>query len=65
MEYPYEVIPPPGQLGGMEAPENCRYPRRIELSLLEAGYTIKLNGKKLKKTEIRADIRINNHRERN
>lgn len=53
MEYPYEVIPPPGKSGGMVAPESCRYPRHVELSLLEAGYTIRLRGKKITKTELR------------
>lgn len=52
-KFNYETIPPPGQLGGVVAPESCRYPREVELSMLEAGYTIKLNGKKLTKTEIR------------
>ena len=53
MEYPYEVIPPPGKSGGMVAPESCRYPRHVELSLLEAGYTIRLRGKKITNTELR------------
>lgn len=52
MEYPYEVIPPPGQPGGLEAPESCRYPKETERSLLDAGYTIKLNGKKITKKEV-------------
>lgn len=53
MKYPYEVIPPPGQEGGLEAPESCRYPKRIELDLLEAGYTIKLYGKRITKKEVK------------
>lgn len=57
MEYPYEVIPPPGQSGGMIAPESCRYPRHIELAILEAGYTIRLRGKKITKTELRKENR--------
>lgn len=57
MEYPYEVIPPPGQLGGMVAPESCRYSRQMEQKLLEAGYTIKLHGRKITKTEVRKEIR--------
>lgn len=55
MQYPYEVIPPPGQAGGVSAPESCRYPRHIELSILEAGYTIRLHGKKITKTELRKE----------
>ena len=31
----------------------CRYPRTVELSLLDAGYAVKIAGKKLTKTEIR------------
>lgn len=57
MEYPYEVIPPPGKSGGMVAPESCRYPRHVELSLLEAGHTIRLHGKKITKTELRKEVK--------
>ena len=57
MEFPYEVIPPASQLGGMVAPESCRYDRKTELSLLEAGYTIRLHGKKITKTEIRKEVK--------
>ena len=53
MKYPYEVIPPPGQLGGVVAPESCRYPKHVELQLMEAGYTIKLQGKKITKKEVK------------
>ena len=53
MKYPYEVIPPPGQQGGVEAPESCRYPKPVERQLLDAGYTIKLHGKKITKKEIK------------
>lgn len=56
MDYPYEVISPSGQ-PLMEATESCRYPRRIELDILDAGYTIRLNGKKLTKTEIRKEVK--------
>lgn len=57
MGYPYEVIPPPGQPGGVEAPESCRYSRETELSLIEAGYTIRLHGKRITKTELRREVR--------
>ena len=63
MEYPYEVSPPPGKSGGMVAPENCRYPRTTELSLLEAGYTIRLHGKKITKTELRKEIPVKTRRQ--
>ena len=58
MEYPYQVTPPPGQMGGLIAPESCRYCRETELSLLEAGYTIRLYGKKLTKTELRKEVSV-------
>ena len=60
MEFPYQIIPPPGQPGGLIAPEACRYPRRIELDILEAGYTIRLHGKKITKTELRKENNGNN-----
>ena len=50
----YEVIGPDGEQK-MRAPESCRYPRRLELEMLEAGYTIRLHGKRLTKTEIRKE----------
>ena len=57
MEYSYEVIPPAGNPGGLIAPASCRYGRKTELSLLEAGYTIRLQGKKITKTEIRKEVK--------
>lgn len=48
----YEVFNPDGQRV-MYAPERCRYPSSTELSLLEAGYTIRLHGKRITKTEVR------------
>lgn len=39
----------------LEAPESCRYPRRIELDMLDEGYTIRLNGKRITKAEIRKE----------
>lgn len=56
MELPYQVFNPQG-VCIMQAPEKCRYSRRIELSILEAGYTIKLNGKRLTKAEIRKEVK--------
>lgn len=55
MEYPYEVFNPAGQ-PVMHAPESCRYSRHIELDMLEAGYTIRLHGKKITKTELRKEV---------
>ena len=52
-DFNYQVISPLTGNVVMEAPESCRYPPRVELSLLEAGYSIRLNGKKLAKAEIK------------
>lgn len=57
MVYAYEVIPPTGRDGGTIAPASCRYDRKTELSLLEAGYSIRLHGKKITKTEIRKEVK--------
>lgn len=56
MDFPYQVFSPQG-VCLMHAPESCRYSRRVELSILEAGYTIKLHGRKITKTEIRKAIK--------
>lgn len=48
----YKVYDRDGKLV-MSAPEELRYPREIELSILNAGYTIKLNGKRITKKETR------------
>lgn len=49
-KYPYKVYRD-GECV-MAATESCRYPKHIEKSLLDAGYTIKLHGKKITKKEI-------------
>lgn len=36
----------------LQAPESCRYDRKTERSLIEAGYTIKLNGRRITKKEL-------------
>lgn len=48
---PYQVYNRDGLLM-MSGPEKMRYKKKTELNLLEAGYTIKLHGKKLTKKEI-------------
>lgn len=55
-DYPYQVFSPTGQ-PLMEAPVSCRYPRKVELSILDAGYTIKLNGKRITKAELRKEVK--------
>lgn len=47
----YKIYDRDGRL--MESrPESMRYPPEIELSILNAGCTIKINGKKITKKEI-------------
>lgn len=50
-KHPYKVYRD-GELL-MQAPESHRYPKLVELAMLEAGYTIKLHGKKITKKEIK------------
>lgn len=54
MDLPYQVSSPSGALV-LQAAEACRHPRKVELDLLEAGYAIRLHGKRLTKTEIRKE----------
>lgn len=51
MKYPYTVCDTSGKQV-IQADERCRYSKETELSLLGAGYTLRLHGKKLTKTEI-------------
>ena len=55
-ELPYQVFGPSGQCL-MQAAESCRYSPRIELSILEAGYTIRLHGKRITKTDLRREVK--------
>lgn len=50
-ERPYRVYDRDGRLAESR-PASLRHPPHIELSMIEAGYTIKLNGKKITKKEI-------------
>ena len=43
-DYPYTVTSPSGEIV-LQAAESCRYPRLVELALLEAGYIVRLHGK--------------------
>lgn len=52
MEILYQVFDSSGRLV-LNSDVRCRYSRTMELSLLDAGYIVKLDGKKLTKTEIR------------
>lgn len=51
---PYQVYNSAGTLV-LQAPASCRSSRRVELDQLENGYTIRLNGRKITKTEIRKE----------
>lgn len=53
MEYPYQVISPDGET---VLQSKVRHSTRIELDLLEHGYTVKLNGKRLTKAEVRKEL---------
>lgn len=50
--FPYQVINPAGAVV-LQAPESCRSSRRVELDQLEHGYTIRLHGRRITKTELR------------
>lgn len=54
IDYPHKVYNPAG-VPVMSATEDCRYHRHIELDLLGAGYTIRLHGKRITKTELRKE----------
>ena len=51
-DYSYTVTNPSGETV-LQAAESCRYPRLVELALLDAGYIIRLNGKPITKADIR------------
>lgn len=48
-KYPYKVYRD-GELI-MQAPEAHRYPKLVELALMESGYVIRLHGKRITKRE--------------
>ena len=51
---PYQVYNPAGDLV-LQAIEAARYPKSVELDMLDAGYTIRLNGRRITKSEIRKE----------
>ena len=55
-DYPYPVTNPTGEIV-LQAVESCRNHRLVELALLEAGFTVRLHGKKITKTETRKEMR--------
>lgn len=50
-EYPYKVYRDGKPI--LSAAESCRYPKEVELDLLENGYTIRLHGKRITKKEVK------------
>lgn len=50
-DYPYKVYKDGRPV--MQAPESCRYDKKTERSLLDAGYTIKLHGTRITKKEVK------------
>lgn len=48
------VYNPAGELV-LQAVESVRYPRRVELDLLGAGYIIRLHGKRITKAELKRE----------
>ena len=52
MELPYQVYNSAGDLV-LQAAESCRHPKKVELDLLENGYTIKLHGNRITKKEVK------------
>lgn len=55
-DYPYQVFNQEGACI-LQASESCRYSPKTELSILEAGYSIRLHGKKITKTEVRKAVK--------
>lgn len=51
-EYPYQVYNPLGQLV-LEATLDCRYSADKEVRMLDAGFTIRVYGRKITKTDAR------------
>ncbi len=51
MDKPYQVWDRYGKLV-LQADAECRYSKETELGLLDAGYTIKLHGKRITKKEV-------------
>ena len=52
MENGYIVKSPEGKIV-MHSETGCRYPKNVELDLMDHGYTLHLNGRRLTKKEVR------------
>lgn len=56
VKFDYRVINPQG-VPVLSTISACRYPLETEMQMLKAGYRIELEGKRLKKTDIQAELR--------
>ena len=56
MGIPYQVFDSSGRQV-LESDTRCRYSSAVELSLLDAGYVVKIAGKRLTKTEARKGVK--------
>lgn len=52
LSFSYIVSSPSGEVV-LQSLESCRYSRQLEAAMLDAGYTIQLNGKRITKADIR------------
>ena len=50
--YDYVVVNPQGQTV-LQATAECRYPKKVEQDLLDNGYQIRLEGKRITKKDLR------------
>lgn len=51
-KFTYEAFNPDGRAVLHTEYAECRYPSKTEMSILDAGLTIKINGKRLTKKEV-------------
>ena len=56
-DYPYQVISPLGNVV-LQTTMDARYSKDMELRMMDVGFSFRLNGKKLTKSDIRKEERI-------
>ena len=56
-EYPYQMISPLGNVV-LQVTMDARYPKDMEMRMMDAGFSFRVNGKKLTKSDIRKEERI-------
>lgn len=52
--FSYQVFDSDGRMV-LHAPPSCRYDKETERQLLESGHTIRLNGRKITKKEVKGE----------